>query len=109
MRSTVAYMYDNYLTDFDYFLLSGDDTHVIVENLRNYLASLEDQNLNVKPLHIGQLIPNSKLQAPFTGGGASYVLNQLALEMLVQQSLPSCEKDTVIYEDDVYISKCLQG
>jgi len=108
-RSIVAYMYDNYLADFDYFLLSGDDTHVIVENLRNYLASLQDQNLNVKPLHIGQMIPHIGLQAPFVGGGGGYVLNRVALKMLVQQSLPICEKDTVTSEEDIYISKCLQG
>jgi len=107
-RSMLAYMYDNYLNDFDYFLLSGDDTHVIVENLRIYLRSLEYDKLNEQPLHIGHQIPHGGLAAPFIGGGGGYILNRVALKMFVENSLPTCEKDAITSEEDIYISKCLQ-
>lgn len=38
VRSTLAYIYDNYLEDYDYFHVCGDDTYVVVENLRSYLV-----------------------------------------------------------------------
>ncbi len=37
VRSTLAYIYDNYLEDYGYFHICGDDTYVVVENLRSYL------------------------------------------------------------------------
>ena len=38
-RCILAYVHDkNYLDDYDYFWLGGDDFYVIVENLVNYLA-----------------------------------------------------------------------
>ena len=36
----LAYVHDNYLDDYDYFWLGGDDFYLIVENLVNYLASI---------------------------------------------------------------------
>jgi glycoprotein-N-acetylgalactosamine 3-beta-galactosyltransferase len=39
VRSTLAYIYDHYLEDYDYFHICGDDTYVVVENLKSYLDS----------------------------------------------------------------------
>jgi len=107
-RSIVAYMYDNYLDDYDYFYLSGDDTHLIVENLRNYLDTLEDQGLNERPLFFGKLIPHGRIEA-FVGGGGGYVLNRITLMLLVEKALPTCEADVETSEEDVYMSICLQN
>jgi hypothetical protein len=64
-RSMMAFMYDYYLEDFDYFLLCGDDTFVILENLRNYLLLLESQTdgRDAQPLFIG---------CPISHGGTHY-------------------------------------
>ena len=39
-RSILAFLFDNYLDDYDHFHVAGDDTYVIVENLRK-LETLE--------------------------------------------------------------------
>jgi hypothetical protein len=39
VRSILAYFHDNFLDDYDFIFLSGDDTYVIMENLKALLAS----------------------------------------------------------------------
>ena len=39
LRSMYAYVYDNFLDDYEFFHFCGDDTYVIVENLKEFLAS----------------------------------------------------------------------
>ena len=41
VRSIWAYMHDNYLEDYEWFYIGGDDVYVIVENLKMYLQSEE--------------------------------------------------------------------
>ena len=59
-RSILSYMHDNYLDEFEYFYLAGDDTHLIVENLRNYLGLLEEQKGMNSTLFVGQLFLTPK-------------------------------------------------
>ena len=40
-RSIWGYIYDNYMDDYDFFWLGGDDYYMIVENMVNYLATLD--------------------------------------------------------------------
>ena len=54
-RSIWGSIYDSYLEGFDYFYLCGDDTHLIVEDLRNVL-----NEMNIKkdePLYLGMWVP----------------------------------------------------
>lgn len=91
-----AYIHDNYVDDFDYFWLGGDDQVVIVENLRNFLAqdtgsNPAGTNKNDIPVYLGQQI--NSLQSGdnyFCGGGPGYVLNQLAVKRLIAEVLPTC-------------------
>jgi hypothetical protein len=87
-RSMVAFMYDYYLEDYDYFLLCGDDTYVIVENLRNYLLLLESETggRNARPLYIGNSI--ALFDVYYNTGGPGYLLNRAALRLLVEDGLP---------------------
>jgi hypothetical protein len=100
-RSMVAFMYDYYLDDYDYFLLSGDDTFVIMENLRNYLLLLEWETggRDSQPLFIGQ--PFSLFHVYYNTGGPSYILNRSALRRLVEDALPHFFADTVTSGEDV--------
>lgn len=84
VRSIWAYIHDNYLDDFDYFHLGGDDTYIVVENLRNYLWSIDDDN-GTKPLYIGSHFKTHGIAV--CGGGSGYVLNKVTLRTLVRELL----------------------
>jgi hypothetical protein len=100
-RSMVAFMYDYYLDDYDYFLLSGDDTYIILENLRNYLLLLESETggRNAQPLYIGRAFALHGTQ--YHTGGPGYLLNQAALRRLVEDGLPYHFANTVTSGEDV--------
>lgn len=107
-RSILSYMHDNYLEDYDYFYLSGDDTHLIVENLRNVLDSMSvDPNT---PLYLGQSIPLRSLDRGeyFIGGGPGYVLNRATLRMAVQHVLPHCQPHRQVSSEDRFLGDCLR-
>jgi hypothetical protein len=88
VRSMMAFMYDNYLDDYDYFLLADDDTFIVLENLRNYLLSLESATggRDARPLYIGSPVVNGDTY--YHTGGPGYVLNRSALRFLVEDGLP---------------------
>lgn len=39
IRTIFAYIYDNFLNEYDYFHFCGSDAYVIVDNLKEFLAS----------------------------------------------------------------------
>jgi hypothetical protein len=88
VRSMAAFMYDYYLDDYDYFLFGDDDTFIIMENLHNYLLSLESATggRNAQPLYIGS--PFSLHYTHYNTGGPGYLLNRVALRRLVEDGLP---------------------
>ena len=83
VRSIWCYIYTNYYDDFDYFHLGGDDTMMIVENLRNYLWSIDDDN-GTKPLYIGGAYKAKGVMV--CGGGPGYTLNKVTLKWLVTEA-----------------------
>eukprot|EP00934_Nitzschia_sp_Nitz4_P005634 Nitzschia sp. Nitz4//scaffold92_size79448//46843//56728//NITZ4_005396-RA/size79448-processed-gene-0.62-mRNA-1//-1//CDS//3329560201//5624//frame0 len=99
-RSILSYMYDHYKDDFDFFFLSGDDTYLIVENLKKTLQWMGDVSWEW-PLFLGQFFPSEK-GGLFCGGGSGYLLNRKALEALVKQSFPTCEVETRSSSEDVW-------
>lgn len=106
-RSILAYMHDHYLNDFDFFFLSGDDTYVIVENLRRALAALGEAALEW-PLYYGQWIPDGTQGNYFCGGGPGYVLNRKTLEILVKNVLPTCLSTLETSAEDRTLGWCLR-
>ena len=110
-RSIVAYMYDHYLEDFDYFYVAGDDTHLIVENLRYQLDKIETDHQrqqhhpNNGTLYLGNWIRAGGFD--FAHGGPGYVLNRNTLKFLVEQILPKCEVQTQVSSEDRMMGKCL--
>lgn len=106
-RSIMGYLYDHYQDDYDYFYVCGDDTHLIVSNLRNYLGHLELSRNASEPLFLGQLM--NAMGGLYVGGGGGYVLNQSALRKLVNESLPQCAAGRISSAEDRLISKCLMS
>jgi hypothetical protein len=112
-RSILSYMHDHYLDEYEYFYLCGDDTYLIVENLRNYLGYVEQiRRDKYEPLHLGHLVRVNMSHlgqtVTFVGGGGGYVLNREALQRLVRESIPKCFPDDATSMEDVYVSMCLQ-
>jgi hypothetical protein len=106
-RSILSYMYDHYLDDYDYFYLSGDDTHLIVENLRRFLYETEQTyDVATKPIFMGAKIKASGIL--FNGGGAGYLLNRVALQRLVLDAFPTCLVHAKQSSEDRFVAMCLQ-
>ena len=101
-------MHDYYLDDFKYFYLAGDDAHLIVENLRNYLGSEEEEQGMNATLFVGQLHPAKKAIRYFVTGGGGYVLNRLTLKRLVNEVLPTCFPFQRSSQEDVFVTRCLK-
>jgi hypothetical protein len=109
-RSIWAYIHDYFLSDFDYFYLSGDDTHVIVENLRRLLDDLPKPQAQEQPLYLGHFIPQLGLKSGyFCGGGPGYVLNRQAVRILVQTLLPVCHVHTQVSAEDRLVGECFDS
>ena len=113
-RSIVAYLYDNYRDDYDYFLNCGDDTYVIVDNLRNYLRSVESRYLQnsgngtavMPPLLLGHHVVRGREW--YVGGGPGYVFNRAALNLFVENNLKTCLADQLKSAEDRFISRCMR-
>jgi hypothetical protein len=123
VRSIWRYAYyDHYLDQYDYFYICGDDTYLVLENLRAYLAGDEIDCLlhgfldqitmrytaaqrwkthRPRPLLIGQPQYRGKKRLVFPAGGNGYVLNWAALELYGQQGRPHLENLTDSREDVV--------
>ena len=112
-RSIWAYIHDNYLEDFDFFFLGGDDVHVIVENLRRVLDSMGG-TAREAPLYLGQWVPDvydgreANDHGYFCGGGPGYVLNKVALRILVRNLLPNCAPRERVSAEDRVIGSCFR-
>jgi hypothetical protein len=110
VRSMWAYVHDHYIDDFDYFHMGGDDTHTIVENLRNFLWSVgggKDTGGGPNPLYFGT--PTKRENFYVNGGGAGYTINRVTLRALVQKALPKCMAGAHVSAEDRFVGKCLHN
>lgn len=103
VRQMWKLVYDFFLDDSDYFMICGDDTYVVMENLRDYLVSeqvlkLERgyrdifaeradrqgkwRNVVERPLILGQAVLRNRWQyRSFPVGGPGYILNRAAVAL----------------------------
>lgn len=111
VRSIWVYIGRYYLHDYDWFFLSGDDTFLIVENLRSYLAS-EELKLHLKSSKGGYIGRRMFLDSNqvFNSGGAGYLLDRRSLVDLmtsIESREHSCSPDMQTAQEDVKVSECL--
>lgn len=104
-RTILAYIYDNFLEEYDYFHLSGDDAFLIVENLKEFLASKRVQDWDKVPgqyLMAGYWMNWGDMGDGYfyLGGGSGYTISQKALKAYVEGPLQTCKH---VYKD--YASK----
>ncbi|GFH50411.1 hypothetical protein CTEN210_06887 [Chaetoceros tenuissimus] len=134
VRSMWIYAYENFLYDFDYFHISGDDSYVVVDNMRSYLQGKEIELLlhgyidnfskpyfektkkwtNMKngqkrPLLLG--IPLVKGKDVFPQGGGGYTLNREALRLIGKKDGPlhTMLADKVDSREDAFIAALLSA
>lgn len=103
VRSMWAYAHDNFLGDYDYFHISGDDSFVVVDNMKAYLQGEQisrllngytdtiSRKLNIRqweniksgeqrPLLLG--FPQRIKKSLFPLGGCGYTINREALRLI---------------------------
>lgn len=110
VRSIWKYVHAHYGSQFDWFVIGGDDLFVVPSNLRAYLTSpeiLDASGHGSTPMFLGRRfqIPNGQL---FNSGGAGYVLNRASLALLVQHiDEPQCRAHQHVFAEDVNVAHCL--
>ncbi|KAG7354018.1 Fringe-like protein [Nitzschia inconspicua] len=118
----LAYVYQNFLEEFDFVFLSGDDTYLVVENLKAWLAShevLQATKNHTEPFyggmytrHVHEALVEAKLAQRFVyhGGGSGYTLNRAALKIFVERGLDhsDCFPETVKSEEDLFMGLCMR-
>ncbi|KAK3578733.1 hypothetical protein CHS0354_010115 [Potamilus streckersoni] len=98
------YIYDHHFNDADWFMKADDDTYVILENLRYFLAG-HDTN---KPIYFGHHFKTIVKQGYFSGG-AGYVLSKEALRRfatVARNGSVSCRQDGGA--EDAEIGHCME-
>ncbi|XP_022079968.1 uncharacterized protein LOC110973433 [Acanthaster planci] len=110
-RGAYLYIYQNYLDDADWFLKADDDTYVVLENLRYFLA---DKNPN-EPVYFGRRFKRYTEQG-YMSGGAGYVLSKLAVVLVVEKGFPNrglCKGAGngrgIGAQEDIEIGRCLEN
>lgn len=99
--STWMYAYRNYIREFDYFYICGDDTYVVMENMYAFLMSDDVAKLQegyrdaiynatansssytheLRPRPLLFAAPMMYKRKPVISGGTGYILNRAALHL----------------------------
>lgn len=106
-RSILAYLHAQYLHQFDYFHIGGDDMYVIVDNLRLLVNEVQHRLGPRVPVYVGQEIQLN--QQRYIAGGGGYTLNRLALDRLVDEALPYCHTEREAAYEDRLVTTCLRS
>ena len=109
VRSTWAYVHDNYMNDYDFFHIGGDDMFVIAENLKN---AVKDYPSEGEPIYLGgAMMRFPQATKRYCGGGSGYTLNRASLRVLVEErfDMPECKPNDIRADEDVMVSDCLRS
>jgi hypothetical protein len=115
-RAIWKYIHTHYSNEYDYIHLSGDDTYIIVPNLKYflYIQQLQLENIGStqvpepQPMELfaGQWIRQK--YSPYVGGGPGYTISRSVLQQFIQYAYDECYPDTTSSSEDRYFSLCIQ-
>jgi hypothetical protein len=110
VRSIWAYVHDNYLDDYDFVHICGDDVYMMVNNMRRYLTEIQHrQSINPHtPLYLGQWVPVPSARLLFVHGGPGYTLNRVAIQRFVRDALPNCAAEAQVSDEDRNMARCMR-
>ena len=107
-RHAFQLIYDEYLEKADWFIKADDDTFLILENLRYFLAGYNSS----QPIYFGCRFKPFVKQG-YMSGGAGYVISKAGVKNLVDNVYNDpklCKSgDYVGGSEDVEIGKCLEN
>ena len=83
-QQAFKYVYENHFDDADWFLKADDDTYVVVDNLRSFVADRDPAD----PVYFGFNFKVHVRQG-YMSGGAGYVLSKEAVRRFVLKGLGS--------------------
>ena len=89
---TMKYIYDNHLNDFDWYLRANDDTYIVMENLKTFLAhKCPDTNeMYGKTLRYFMGPPfndtffGENIDKGFIQGGAGWLMSRDSLKIFIE-------------------------
>ena len=113
VRSILQYAYLNYLDDYEFFQIGGDDHFVIAENLRYVAAtgSWKGPWNQSSPLFLGgSMIDFPRETSRFCGGGSGYTINRVSLKLLIEKMFHTyhCSPHFQAPDEDRIIAKCFR-
>lgn len=113
VRSIWKFVGGNYLDDFDWFFIGGDDLFVLPHNLKTYLASLahkDGADPKTKEYFVGRRFKPGGPESYFNSGGAGYTLSQATLRKFLANinDAKHCSANARTSMEDVMIAKCLR-
>ena len=88
LQRSLRVVFDKFMSGFDWLYVSDDDTYVIVENLRYFLATFDHNN----PHYLGYAYPTThdgKTMYSFAHGGSGYALSRATLRLYIERGLDS--------------------
>ncbi|OEU07014.1 hypothetical protein FRACYDRAFT_151528, partial [Fragilariopsis cylindrus CCMP1102] len=87
IRTMWAYVFHNYVDDYDWVHIAGDDVYIAVDNLRAYNKGSEanTDHLRPRPLILGTPYPFRNIVFP--AGGPGYTLNRAAVKFFGEKVL----------------------
>ena len=112
---TFEYIYENFINEYDWFVRANDDTYIIMENLKVFLANRcsDDMSIYGKVLkyrdngHIYNYGDNSK---GFLQGGSGFIISRKSLRLFVESMIED-PKFCVMYRgswEDQEIANCFR-
>jgi len=115
IRAIWKYIYVHYYhsSQYDWFLLGGDDLYVIIENLRTYLRSDEIKRKRERGegVYLGRRVYRKVMRLPhfvYNTGESGYILDRVALHHLIRYiDNRVCRAHEKVSWEDVHIGLCL--
>ena len=112
---TFEYIYDNLMEEFDWFVRANDDTYIIMENLKLFLANRCSDDMSIygkvlKYRDTGHIYNAGDNRKGFLQGGTGFLISREALRLFVRAK----RKDPtfcVMYKgrwEDQEISNCFR-